>query len=65
MKKARKVLAVVLALVLTATLSIAGTIAYLTDTDSAKNVFTTGNVQIDLTEAVVEKDEDGNLVLNK
>ena len=48
MKKARKVLAVVLALVLTATLSIAGTIAYLKDTDTATNVFTVGNVDIEL-----------------
>ena len=54
MKKARKVLAVVLALVLTATLSIAGTIAYLQDTDNETNVFTIGNVEIDLKEDFVQ-----------
>lgn len=50
MKNFRKVLAVVLAFVLTATLSIAGTVAYLTDTDKEDNTFTIGNVQIDLLE---------------
>lgn len=62
MKKARKVIAMVLVLALTVAMSVAGTIAYLTDTDAATNVFTTGKVQIDLTEAVVVEDEDGNLV---
>ena len=62
MKKTRKVIAMVLVLALTVAMSVAGTIAYLSDTDSAKNTFTTGNVQIDLTEAVVVEDEDGNLV---
>lgn len=60
MKKARKVLAVVLAFVLTATLSIAGTIAYLTDTDKADNVFTIGNVEIELVEQQRAEDDDGN-----
>ena len=64
MKKTRKVLAVVLAFVLTVSLSVAGTIAYLADTDSAKNTFTTGNVKIDLTEADVVEDANGNLVAN-
>lgn len=62
MKNVRKVIAMVLVLALTVAMSVAGTIAYLTDTDAATNVFTTGKVQIDLTEAVVEKDEDDNLV---
>ncbi|MBR5874705.1 MAG: SipW-dependent-type signal peptide-containing protein [Oscillospiraceae bacterium] len=62
MKKTRKVLAVVLAFVLTVSLSVAGTIAYLADTDSAKNTFTTGNVKIDLTEAEVKPDDKGNLI---
>lgn len=59
MKKARKVLAVVLAFVLTATLSIAGTIAYLTDTDEATNVMTLGNVVIEQIEQ--ERNEKGEL----
>ena len=62
MKKTRKVLAVVLAFVLTVSLSVAGTIAYLADTDSARNTFTTGNVKIDLTEAEVKPDDKGNLI---
>ena len=57
MKKTRKVLAVVLAFVLTVTGSIVGTIAYLKDTDAAQNTFTVGNVNITLDEADVEKGE--------
>ncbi len=45
-----------------AILAIGGTIAYFTDTDSASNQFTTGNVAIDLTEAVVIPNENGDLV---
>lgn len=55
MKKARKVLALMLAFVMTVTLSVAGTIAYLTDTDNADNTFTIGNVAIEL----IEKQRDG------
>ena len=46
MKNARKVIAMVLVLALTVAMSVAGTIAYLKDTDEAVNVLTMGNVQI-------------------
>lgn len=39
-----------IALVLSMTMAISGTLAYLTDRDSEANVFTVGNVEIDLTE---------------
>ena len=47
MKKFTKILAVVLAIALTATLSVSLTLAYLTDQDEAVNVMTLGNVQIE------------------
>ena len=46
MKNFRKVIAMVLVLALTVAMSVAGTIAYLKDTDEAVNVLTMGNVQI-------------------
>ncbi len=49
-------------LALACTAMIGGTLAYFTDTDDATNVFTAGNVEIDLTETEVEYDEKGNLV---
>ena len=59
MKKKIVSLALVVALIAIAAM---GTLAYFTDTDDATNTFTTGDVAIDLTEAVVEPDEKGNLV---
>ena len=49
MKLNRK-LVLILSLVLSLALATGGTLAYLTDRDSAANVFTIGNVEIDLTE---------------
>jgi len=46
----KKIVLMGLSLVLVAVLSIGGTLAYLTDRDSEANVFTVGNVDIDLTE---------------
>lgn len=60
MKKLVKLLAVVLAMALTATLSVGLTLAYLQDTDEDINVMTLGNVQIEQIEQ--ERDENGNLV---
>lgn len=60
MKKARKVIAMVLVLALTVAMSVAGTIAYLTDTDSQKNVMTTGKVNILQDEQ--QRNEAGELV---
>ena len=49
MKLNRK-LVLILALVVSSVVTITGTLAYLTDRDSETNVFTMGNVQIDLVE---------------
>ena len=45
-----KLIVLVASLVMVLTLAIGGTLAYFTDSDDAKNVFTVGNVSIDLTE---------------
>ena len=44
----KKILAMVLSLALVATLAISGTVAYLTDDESAVNVMTVGKVNIKL-----------------
>lgn len=54
--KARKILAMVMALALTAALAVGGTLAYLTSTDKVVNTFTVGNVQIKLDEAAANPD---------
>lgn len=46
----KKTLTIILAFVLVIAMSVAGTVAYLTSTDSATNTFTIGEVKIDLTE---------------
>ena len=46
----KKIIALLLVVVLTAAAAIGGTLAYLTDRDSEANVFTVGNVDIDLNE---------------
>ena len=56
----KKKLMTVLALVLVIAMSVAGTYAYLTSTDTVKNTFTVGNVQIKLDEAAANAD--GTLV---
>ena len=48
--KMKKVLALVLALCLAMAIGVGATLAYLTATDSATNIFTVGNVTIELTE---------------
>ena len=64
----KKKLTLVVAFVLVFALGVAGTFAYLTSTDTVKNTFTVGNVQINLDETkvdamgVAEKDSDGNEV---
>ena len=67
----KKKLMTVLALVLVIAMSVAGTYAYLTSTDTVKNTFTVGNVAITLDEAKVqikldeaEANADGPLVAN-
>ena len=56
----KKKLMTVLALVLVIAMSVAGTYAYLTSTDTVKNTFTVGNVAIKLDEAAANAD--GSLV---
>ena len=51
----KKKLMTVLALVLVVAMSVAGTIAYLTSTDTVTNTFTVGNVEITLDEAKVDE----------
>ena len=58
----KKALLTILCLVLVVTASVLGTLAYLTDTDSAVNTFTIGQVDIALDEADV--DEDGKLIVD-
>ena len=52
----KKTLTVLLALVLVIAMSVAGTMAYLTDKATVTNTFTVGNVQITLDEAKVTPD---------
>lgn len=52
----KKTIAFVLAAVVSMTALVGTTLAYFTDTDEATNVFTMGNVDISLDEALVEKD---------
>ncbi|MPW24654.1 hypothetical protein GC105_02450 [Alkalibaculum sp. M08DMB] len=48
--KKNKLLSTILVVILVSALTIAGTIAYLTDRDEATNTFTVGNVAIELSE---------------
>ena len=52
----KKILSLCLVVALAAVAVIGGTMAYFTDTDTAANTFTHGNVKIDL----VEKNADGS-----
>ena len=54
MKKAKKILALLLCAVLLVAASVAGTLAYLTDNDTATNTFTVGNVDIEQQEYEVD-----------
>ncbi len=59
----KKTLLTVLCMFLVAVVSVMGTLAYLTDSDSNVNTFTIGHVDISLDEADV--DEEGKLILNE
>ncbi len=52
----RKIVMMALSVMMVAILAMGGTLAYLYDTDSAANVFTTGNVTIDLIENFGDND---------
>lgn len=56
MKKAKKILALLMCAVLLVGASIAGTVAYLTSQDTVTNTFTVGKVEITLDEAAVNTD---------
>lgn len=56
MKKAKKIVALLLCALLLIGASVAGTLAYLTDNQDVTNTFTIGKVEIKLDEAVVEKE---------
>lgn len=58
--KKKSILVVAIAVMLVAALVVGGTLAYFTDTDSAKNTFTVGNVSINLIEQQRKLDADGN-----
>lgn len=67
----RKILSLALTLCMVAILAVGGSLAYFMDTDAQTNVFTVGNVQIDLYENFVQnsklvpttgKDDDGNII---
>lgn len=66
MKKAKKIVALLLCAVLLIGASVAGTVAYLTDKDDVVNTFTVGNIDIKLDEAntatddTADRTEDGN-----
>jgi len=57
----KKILAICVVAILVITAIAGASLAYLTDTDEADNVFTVGNVQIELVEQQREYDDDGNL----
>ena len=56
MKKAKKIVALLLCAVLLVGASVAGTVAYLTSRDQVTNTFTVGQVKIELDEAKVGED---------
>lgn len=64
MKKAKKVLLLVLCAVLLVGASVAGTVAYLTDSKSVKNTFTVGKVAIELHETGENTRNDGTVGLD-
>lgn len=67
MKKAKKIVALLLCAVLLVGASVAGTVAYLTSKDTVTNTFTVGNIQLNLNESdestkndTTDRTEDGN-----
>ena len=57
----KKLITTLGALSLAATISIGGTVAYLTDKDVADNKFTVGKVEVDLEEPEWDEDENQDL----
>ena len=57
--KKKSILVAAIAVMLVAALVVGGTLAYFTDTDSAKNTFTVGNVKIELLESSLHRENAG------
>lgn len=55
----KKTIAIVMLVILVAAVSVLGTLAYLTDTKTAKNTFTVGNVSIELLESSLHRENAG------
>ena len=55
----KKTIAIVMLVVLVAAVSVLGTLAYLTDTKTARNTFTVGNVKIELLESSLHRENAG------
>ena len=55
----KKTIAIAMLVVLVAAVSVLGTLAYLTDTKTAKNTFTVGNVSIELLESSLHRENAG------
>ncbi|MBE6572881.1 MAG: hypothetical protein E7652_00635 [Ruminococcaceae bacterium] len=60
MKKGKKVLLLAASALLLVSLSVGLTVAYFTDSDEVKNVFTVGNVDISIDEEGAEENDDGS-----
>ena len=57
--KKKTILVAAIAVMLVAALVVGGTLAYFTDTKSADNTFTVGNVKIDLLESSLHRENAG------
>lgn len=55
----KKTIAIAMLVVLVAAVSVLGTLAYLTDTKTATNTFTVGNVSIELLESSLHRENAG------
>lgn len=58
----KKIVAVALCVCMAATAVVGGTLAYFTDKEDQTNTFSSGSVTITLDEAIVKKDDNGDLV---
>ena len=65
MRNKKKMVALIMVLALACASMIGGTLAYFTDDDEATNVFTVGNVSIDLIEEFDDKPKKGFLDIFK
>lgn len=59
----KKIIALSLVVAMLAIAAVSSTLAYFTDDDQAENVFTVGNVEIDLVEEQRDTDDSGNVII--